>query len=105
MSKHLNVIPLVSEKAYASSKANIYAFTVPVDANKQQIASAVNEQFGVKVDTVNVIVNKGKPIRSFRGKRAYPGKAVRTTVKKAYVRLAEGESIKVFEEEAKEEKK
>lgn len=101
MSMHLTVIPKVSEKAYASAQNNVYVFVVPMNANKQQIASAVKSQYGVQVTDVNVVIQKGKPVRASRGKRAYPGTAYRTRVKKAYVSLAEGSSISVFDEEEK----
>ena len=49
--------------------------------------AAVEGLFGVKVTAVNTLVSKGKTKR-FRGR---PG--VRSDVKKAYVTLAEGQSI------------
>jgi len=51
------------------------------------------------------LVQSGKAIRFSRGKNRYPGTTNRKDTKKAYVTLAEGNSIKVFEEPAKEEKK
>lgn len=101
MSTQLTIIPRVSEKAYASAQNNTYVFVVPLQANKQQIAAAVAAQYGVEVLSVNVVIQKGKPVRASRGKRAYPGTAYRTRVKKAYVLLAEGSSIGVFEEQEK----
>jgi large subunit ribosomal protein L23 len=97
------VTPRVSEKAYAEAQQNTYVFNAPLTANKQQIAEAVAEQYGVGVASIRVIVIKGKPVRASRGKRAYPGTALRTKKKKAYVTLVEGDSIKLFDEE--EEKK
>lgn len=95
----MNVIPRISEKTYASAQSNTYVFNVPTAANKQQIADAVAAEYGVKVVDVRIVNVKGKPVRASRGKRANPGTALRTTVKKAYVRLAEGSSINVFNEE------
>jgi large subunit ribosomal protein L23 len=100
---NITLIPRVSEKAYAASQQNTYVFDVPSAVNKQQVAETVASQYGVKVSKVNVVVVKGKPVRSFRGKRAQPGKAWRKTSKKAYVTLVSGDSIKLFDEE--EEKK
>lgn len=99
----LNIIPRVSEKAYASAQRNTYVFNVPAGANKQQIAEAVAAQYGVTVTGVKTLVAKGKTVRYSRGKRAYPGTTQRTDYKKAYVTLAEGSRIGIFDEE--EEKK
>lgn len=103
--KIITVIPRATEKAYAQSQNNVYVFNVPLNANKQEIAKAVEEQFEVKVTGVKTLVQSGKAIRFSRGKNRYPGKTTRKDAKKAYVTLAEGSSIQVFEEPAKEEKK
>ncbi|PLS81883.1 50S ribosomal protein L23 [Candidatus Saccharibacteria bacterium] len=101
MSAHISLVPRMSEKAYAATQQNTYVFTVPTTANKQQIASAVAEQYGVKVTDVRAVIVKGKPVRASRGKRAYPATAYRSNIKKAYVTVAEGDSIKIFDEEEK----
>jgi large subunit ribosomal protein L23 len=67
-------------------------------ANKQQIIAAVEEQFEVKVTNIKTLVQTGKAIRFSRGKRAQPGTTKRRDSKKAYVTLAPGDSIKVFDE-------
>lgn len=100
----LIIIPRVSEKAYASSQNNTYVFNVPTTVNKQQIAEAVAAQYGVVVENVKTMVVKGKAVRYSRGKRAYPGSTNRADFKKAYVTLAEGSRIGIFDE-AEEEKK
>lgn len=99
------MIPRVSEKAYAQSQNNVYVFNVPLTLNKQQIAAAVSEQFGVKVIKVKSLVQTGKAVRFNRGKRHNPGTTKRNDAKKAYVTLAEGDSIKVFDEQTTEETK
>lgn len=99
----LTIIPIPSEKAYASSLGNTYIFKVPTDANKQQIITAVETQYGVSVKDVRTLIQNGKTITMSRGKRARPGKTKRSDVKKAYVSLNEGSSIKLFDE-AKDEK-
>lgn len=101
----ISVIPRVSEKAYAQSQNNVYVFNVPLTANKQQIIAAVEEQFEVKVKGIKTLVQSGKAVRFSRGKNRYPGTTTRKDTKKAYVTLAEGSSIQVFEEAAKEETK
>lgn len=100
--------PRMSEKAYALSKErNTYVFVVPMTANKVTVAAAVSAQFGVTVTDVNIGITKGKPKRSYkRGGRPITGKNV--DIKKAYVRIKDGDQIPVFaaidEEEAKAEK-
>lgn len=103
---NISVIPRATEKAYAQSISNnVYVFNVPLDANKQQIVAAVETQFEVKVTGIKTLVQNGKAIRFSRGKNRYPGKTTRKDSKKAYVTLAEGNSIQVFEQPAEEEKK
>jgi large subunit ribosomal protein L23 len=79
--------PVITEKATILGERNTVVFRVAIDATKPQIKAAVEGLFGVKVDGVNTLVAKGKTKR-FRGR---PG--VRSDVKKAYVKLAHGQSI------------
>lgn len=102
------VTPHPTEKAYRLSVSqNTYVFDAPLTANKQQIIAAVESQYQVKVSSIKTVVQSGKTIRFSRGKKRFPGTTSRSDSKKAYVTLAEGNSIKVFdtEESAKEEKK
>lgn len=101
----ISVIPRATEKAYAQSQNNVYVFNVPLSANKQQIVDAVESQFDVKVTGIKTLVQNGKAVRFSRGKNRFPGKTVRKDTKKAYVTLAEGNSIQVFDQPAEEEKK
>ena len=102
MSTHLTLIPHISEKAYGQSQNNTYVFKVPTTANKQQVAEAVAAQYSVKVADVRVVIAKGKLKRTLRNGKPYAGR--RSDVKKAYVTLVEGDSIKIFDE-VEEEKK
>jgi len=101
----ISVIPRATEKAYAQSQNNVYVFNVPLNANKQEIAAAVETQFEVKVTGIKTLVQSGKAVRFSRGKNRYPGTTTRKDSKKAYVTLAEGDSIQVFEQPAAEEEK
>lgn len=104
----ISVIPRATEKAYAQSiSKNVYVFNVPLDANKQEIVAAVETQFEVKVTRIKTLVQSGKAVRFSRGKNRYPGTTKRKDSKKAYVSLAQGDSIQVFEQQpvAEEEKK
>jgi len=94
---HLTLIPVVTDKSYKLSKQRVYAFKVPKIANKQGIIAAVSAQFEVKVSDVRVVVTKGKVKRTIRKGTPQPG--TRSDVKKAYVTLVEGDSIKIFDEE------
>ena len=102
---HISVIPRATEKAYAQSANNVYVFNVPLTANKQEIAAAVEAQFEVKVERIKTLVQAGKAIRFSRGKNRFPGKTTRKDSKKAYVTLAAGDSIQVFDAPVEEEKK
>ncbi|PYD47572.1 50S ribosomal protein L23 [Novacetimonas pomaceti] len=79
--------PLITEKATALSEKNQVAFKVASGASKFEIKAAVETLFGVKVLGVNTLVQKGKAKR-FKGR---PGQ--RSDVKKAFVQLADGQSI------------
>lgn len=79
--------PLITEKATALSEKNQVGFKVAQSANKLQIKVAIETLFGVKVVKVNTLVQKGKTKR-FKGILGQ-----RADVKKAYVQLAEGQSI------------
>ena len=81
--------PVITEKSSAVSEANQVVFKVRLDATKPQIKDAVEKLFKVKVLTVNTLTRKGKTKR-FRG---IEGR--QKNVKKAVVKLAEGEKIDV----------
>jgi large subunit ribosomal protein L23 len=82
------IAPHVSEKAAtAAEKGNQVVFRVLRDATKPEIKAAVELMFEVKVDSVNVINVAGKAKR-FGGRI---GK--RSDSKKAYVKLAAGQTI------------
>ncbi|RYG92555.1 50S ribosomal protein L23 [Loktanella sp. IMCC34160] len=89
--EHYDVIrkPIITEKATMASENGAIVFEVAMDANKPQIKEAVEALFGVKVKAVNTTITKGK-VKRFRGSL---GK--RADVKKAYVTLAEGNTIDV----------
>lgn len=104
--KLISVTPRATEKAYAAVvRTNTYVFNVPLNANKQEITDAVESQFGVKVTRIKTLVQAGKAIRFSRGKNRYPGNTTRRDTKKAYVTLAEGDKIAVFDEAVEGEDK
>ena len=86
----INVLlaPHITEKtSLAMQNNNSYAFRVLRNATKPDIKAAVELMFGVKVANVNVVNETGKTRRF--------GKTLGRTqdLKKAYVRLAPGQTI------------
>jgi large subunit ribosomal protein L23 len=81
--------PHVSEKSARLSEHNQYVFAVAPSATKADVKSAVEKMFDVNVVSVNMANIKGK-LKTFRFR---PGR--KASVRKAYVRLAEGQSIDV----------
>lgn len=89
------ILPRISEKAVGLAESNVYVFDVPLGANKVEIAQAVARQFKVKVVSVNIAKVRGKPKQMRTRRSLVPGR--RADTKHAYVRLASGDSIKLFE--------
>jgi len=82
--------PHVSEKAaLVTEQANQFVFRVRRDATKPDIKAAVELMFEVKVDSVQVVNAAGKTKNKRFGGRA----GRRSDFKKAYVRLAAGQTI------------
>ena len=79
--------PHISEKAARVQETNQYVFEVAQDATKADVKAAVEQLFSVKVATVNVVNVKGKS-KTFRFRSGSRG-----DWRKAYVKLAEGQSI------------
>jgi large subunit ribosomal protein L23 len=88
------IAPVVSEKSYSLLDNNAYTFQVHPDANKTEIRQAVETIWGVKVVNVNTINRKGKTKRF----RFTQGK--RSDTKRAIVKLAPGDKIEIFEQQA-----
>lgn len=82
--------PRVSEKtARLQEHSNQYVFEISNEATKADVKAAVEQLFDVKVEAVNVLNVKGKN-KSFRNRTGRRG-----DWRKAYVRLADGQSIDV----------
>ena len=69
-------------------ETNQYVFEVAPTPTKADVKAAVEQLFNVKVKSVNVVNVKGKASRS----ASVPARSDR---RKAYVRLAEGQTIDV----------
>ena len=100
-----SLVPRATEKTYFEQTRRTYAFFVKPSESKQEIAKKVADQFNVKVVDVRTTLRKGKKTKYSKGKHAYPGITFRRDHKLAYVTLAEGNSIRVFEEPEKPEEK
>ena len=89
MTKEIVKRVLITEKGSRLSVQNRYALVVDRDANKPQIAEAVEKKFGVHVLKVRTMTIKGgqKYIRGTRRLLKEP------TYKKAYVTVKDGERI------------
>jgi len=84
--------PLVTEKSIAGAERGKYTFRVNKNANKIEIAKAVEQIFNVKVASVNTMRVRGKAKRLGR----YP-EGRTPDWKKAIVTLKPGFKIEVFE--------
>lgn len=93
------VRPVVTEKTTAQIEGNnIYTFIVNKDANKHEIARAVEKTWDVSVLDVRTMRYRGKAKRSILG-RIHKNWALgrRPSFKKAVVQLAEGDHIEFYE--------
>lgn len=84
--------PIVTEKATnVAEKNNQIVFRVAADATKPEIKAAVEMMFKVEVDSVQVLIRKGKEKRFGR----FIGR--RRNEKKAYVVLKPGQELNFAE--------
>ena len=88
----LIIRPVLTEKSYATIADKKYVFEVAIGANKTEIKAAVEEIFGVKVESVNTLRVEGKMKRQGRTQGRTP------EIKKAYVTLKkDSKAIEFFE--------
>ena len=84
--------PIITEKSMGGLQENKYTFKVAKNANKIEIAKAVEELFGVQVASVNTMNVRG------RAKRVGLNRGVTPSWTKAIVTLAEGsKTIEFFD--------
>ena len=79
--------PLMTEKSTTLNQFNQYSFLVNKNSNVNEIKSAIEKIFKVKVIKVNTSILRGK-VKSFKGNVGY-----KKDIKKAIVTLAEGNTI------------
>ncbi len=93
----MNIIikPIITEKMTAmGDKMNRYGFVVHKKANKLQIKKAIEDLYGVDVNSVNTINYSGK-IKARGTKTGYISGRT-SSFKKAIVTLAKGETIDFY---------
>ncbi len=84
--------PILTEKSYDYIAHRTYTFEVAKNANKIEIAEAVEEIFGVKVESVHTVNKLGKIKRQGRTQGRTASK------KKAYVKLTpDSKGIELFD--------
>ncbi len=83
--------PLITEKSSAYGEYGTYVFEVDKDASKTDIKRAIEKAFSVKVAAVRTSVSRTRWLK----KQANFGPP--QFKKKAYVKLAEGQKISIFE--------
>lgn len=86
--------PLVTEKVSALNEKGKYGFIVDINANKVEIKTAVEKQYGVNVKQVNTLSVMGKNKTRYTKRGVVAGR--KPNYKKAIVTLAEGEVIDFY---------
>ena len=88
--RQIIIRPVISEQSFDQVEDGVYTFEVAKQANKIQIADAVEQIFDVTVTKVNTLNVKPKM------KRMRYKAGLTRTWKKAMVTLAEGDKIEIF---------
>ena len=88
LAREIIIKPVVTEKSVDLMQENKYCFKVAKDANKIEIKKAVEVAFGKKVASVRTANYAGKLKRQ---RRSDAGRTAHW--KKAYVKLANGETL------------
>jgi large subunit ribosomal protein L23 len=89
------VKPIVTEKSNKlTDTRKTYAFRVDRKANKLEVKKAVQEFYGVTVIEVNTVVVPAKGKSKFTKAGFISGR--KPAYKKAYVKVAEGETIDLY---------
>ena len=94
--RHYSILlaPHFSEKvASITDASNQYAFKVARDATKPEIKAAIESIFSVNVENVSTVNVRGKE------KRTQRGLSRKNHWKKAYVRLAAGQTLDIAQSE------
>ena len=93
----MNVLikPIISEKmTKIAEQYNRYGFIVDRKATKPQIKREVEDIYGVKVQRINTLIQRGKSSSRYTKAGMITGK--KNTVKKAFVFIDKNEKIDFF---------
>jgi ribosomal protein L23 len=97
MHKTIPLKPRLSEKSFAlSEERNTYAFVVPSGVSRLDVSKAVAAQYDVTVESVRIASQPAKNRRTYRrgGRDILRGQTA--PLRKAYVRLKEGDKLPIF---------
>ena len=86
--------PLVTEKVSDLNEKGKYGFIVDRKANKVEIKKAVEQMYGVTVESVNTMQYQGKRKTRYTKSRVVSGRT--DSFKKAIITVAEGEVIDFY---------
>jgi ribosomal protein L23 len=97
MHKTIALKPRLSEKSYAlSEERNTYAFVVPANVSRLDLAKAVAAQYDVTVESVRIAAQPSKNRRTYRRGGRVVLRGQTAPLRKAYVRLKEGVKLPIF---------
>ena len=96
MVRSLLIKPLVSEKATRLQSRGVYSFLVDRRADKVSLKKEIEASYKVQVRSVRTLVQPRKQKTRYTKKGFISGYT--TGYKKAYVQLAEGESIDFYQD-------
>ncbi len=90
--------PVVTDKAFhMNQQLKKLVLRVHPQANKTLVKQAIEKLFEVKVDRVNIMIQKGKFRQTRRGREETQG----PTIKKAIVTLKPGQELNLFDQAGK----
>lgn len=85
------ISPLITEKNTTLAEQGVYVFQVAMDSTKPQIKEEIEKGFSVKVKNIRTAVCRGSV------KQTRFGLTKAKKWKKAFVKLADGQKISLFE--------
>ena len=90
--ENIIIKPIMSEKASKLTESrNVYCFKVGLKSNKNQVKSAIESFYNVKVEAINTSITPGKIVRTSKGVKKT------SKWKKAYVVISKDQKIKLFD--------
>ncbi len=91
MSNFTLICPALTEKSAKLMQEQKYTFIVNKKSNKIEIKKAVEKLYGVSVEKVTTLIQRGKKVRRSTKRKMVKGQ--RTSYKKAIILLKKGELI------------